>query len=141
MDNSPTYDKIGEYGGMKMREKIHVEQTERNENNQIILIVNKDILVSELVTTGQMLVDSEQLSFIYVVERDEEFSYLELGWETWLTLKEGLEFKCDYFLSNGNQSIKLTGFRNELLYLIDNIKGNSNYGEEMVTKVEECFCN
>jgi len=141
VDNSPTYDKIGEYGGMNMREKIHVEKTERNENNQIILIVNKDIPVSELLTTGQMLVDSEQLSFIYVVEKDEKFSYVELGWETWLTLKEGLELKADYFLSNGNSSIELPGFRDELLYLIDNIKGNSNYGEEMVTKVERAFCN
>ncbi|MCM3602432.1 hypothetical protein M3175_16990 [Robertmurraya korlensis] len=124
-----------------MREKIYVENAIKNEKNEVILIVNNDFSIKELSATGQVLVDSNELAFVYIVEKDESFMYVELTLDTWPILKEGLENNCKYNLSNGNETIVLPNLREELLYLIDNIKGNSNYGEEMVTKVEECFCN
>ena len=42
-------------------------------------------------------------------------------------------------ITNGSEEIQLTQFREELTYLIENIKGNSNYGEMMVSKVEVVF--
>lgn len=124
-----------------MREKIHVEKVIRNEENEVILLVNNDFPISEIKATGQMLVDSSELAFVYIVEKNESFIYVEIGHNTWPILKEGLENNCNYKLSNGEETSELPNLREELLYLIDNIKGNSNYGEEMVTKVEECFCN
>ena len=124
-----------------MREKIHVEKVIRNEENDVILLVNNDFPVSEIITTGQMLVDSSELAFVYIVEKNDSFIYVKLGENTWPILKEELESNRNFKLSNGKQISELPNLREELLYLIDNIKGNSNYGEEMVTKVEECFCN
>lgn len=124
-----------------MREKIHVENVIRNEENEIILLVNNDFPISEIIATGQMLVDSSELAFVYIVEKNESFIYVKLGQNTWPILKEGLENNCEFKLSNGEETLKLPNLCEELTYLIDNIKGNSNYGEEMVTKVEECFCN
>lgn len=127
-----------------MREKIYVEKAiknEKNEKNEVVLIVNNDFSIKELSATGQVLVDSNELAFVYIVEKDESFVYIELTLNTWPILKEGLENNSEYKLSNGDETIVLPNLQEELLYLIDNIKGNSNYGEEMVTKVEECFCN
>lgn len=124
-----------------MREKIYVEKAIKNEKNEVILVVNNDYSIKELSATGQVLVDSNELAFVYIVEKDDSFMYIELTLNTWPILKEGLENNCEYKLSNGEETIVLPNLQEELLYLIDNIKGNSNYGEEMVTKVEECFCN
>lgn len=124
-----------------MREKIYVEKAIKNEKNEVKLIVNNDFSVKELSATGQVLVDSNELAFVYIVEKDGSFMYIELPLNTWPILKEGLRNNCEYKLSNGDETIVLPNLQEELLYLIDNIKGNSNYGEEMVTKVEECFCN
>jgi hypothetical protein len=124
-----------------MREKIQVEKVIRNEENEVILLVNNDFPVSEIIATGQMLVDSSELAFVYIVEKNESFIYVKLGQNTWPNLKEGLENNSQFKLSNGEETLELPNLREELMYLIDNIKGNSNYGEEMVTKVEECFCN
>jgi hypothetical protein len=126
---------------LKMREKIQVEKVIRNEENEVILLVNNDFPVSEIIATGQMLVDSSELAFVYIVEKNESFIYVKLGQNTWPNLKEGLENNSQFKLSNGEETLELPNLREELMYLIDNIKGNSNYGEEMVTKVEECFCN
>jgi hypothetical protein len=38
-----------------------------------------------------------------------------------------------------DEQLELTNFYEELTELINNIRGNSNYGAEMVTKVEEIF--
>lgn len=124
-----------------MREKIHVENVIRNEENEVILLVNNDFPVSEIIATGQMLVDSSELAFVYIVEKNESFVYVKLGENTWPILKEELESNSDFKLSNEKETSDLPNLREELMYLIDNIKGNSNYGEEMVTKVEACFCN
>ncbi|SHT01361.1 Uncharacterised protein [Mycobacteroides abscessus subsp. abscessus] len=124
-----------------MREKIYVEKAIKTEKNEVILIVNDDFSIKELTATGQVLVDSNELAFVCIVEKDDSFMYLELTLKTWPILKDGLVNNCEYKLSNGKETMVLPNLKEELLYLIDNIKGNSNYGEEMVTKVEECFCN
>jgi len=124
-----------------MREKIYVEKAIKNEKNEVILIVNSDFSIKDLIATGQVLVDSNELAFVYIVEKDDSFMYIELTHHTWPILKEGLGNNCEFILSNGEETMLLPNLQEELLYLIDNIKGNSNYGEEMVTKVEDCFCN
>ncbi|MCM3761896.1 hypothetical protein M3212_14060 [Alkalihalobacillus oceani] len=88
----------------------------------------------------RMLVDSDQLAFIYILEDEEQFYYLSFPQPTWSNLHEiytqgaGLSVN----LENG-VTVKLSGLAEELAFLTENIKGNSNYGEELENAVEEVF--
>ncbi|NRD78445.1 hypothetical protein HPT25_13815 [Bacillus sp. BRMEA1] len=87
----------------------------------------------------QMLVDSDHFAFIYIMEDQEDYTYIELSEQIWPQLKAPMEKKLSVWICNVNQEIMLQGFWDELEYLIENIKGNSNYGQEMVNKVEGFF--
>ena len=54
-------------------------------------------------------------------------------------LKTGMELKNPVWVLYEDEQMELTNFNEELNELINNIRGNSNYGAEMVTKVEEIF--
>ncbi|MEH7508774.1 hypothetical protein [Priestia megaterium] len=43
------------------------------------------------------------------------------------------------FLEINKEVIELSAVKEELSYLISNIEGNVNYGDEMVARVEEVF--
>ncbi|OIK11160.1 hypothetical protein BIV60_18580 [Bacillus sp. MUM 116] len=105
--------------------------------NQIVFTVNEAI--HHLQPAEQILVDSDNLSFIYLMEDKEEYAYIAFPEETWEFLKTAVENKLSVYLSFNDQQIELPQFTEELEYIISNIKGNGNYGDEMVTKVEENF--
>ncbi|WP_423409735.1 hypothetical protein AABM38_06975 [Heyndrickxia sp. MSNUG] len=109
------------------------------ENNELMLSTDSKANIADLTATGQMLVDSDQLSFIYIVEKDEGYQYISIPYETWNVIHEGLGSGMEANLAAGGHKLKLQGFSEEMEYLISNIKGNSNYGEEMVAKVEQVF--
>jgi hypothetical protein len=111
------------------------------ENSELMLRIDSKIEVADLAPTGQMLVDSDQLSFIYIVEKDGGYQYISIPSETWNVIQEGLSTKMDAYLTADGKLLKLEGFREEMEYLIANITGNSNYGEEMVAKVEQVFAS
>jgi len=89
--------------------------------------------------TGQMLVDSDQFSFIYVLDNGEDFVYLSVKEEFWPSLKEVLEKNLEVYANILNGEILLENFHSELQYLTENIKDNANYGNEMEQKVVEVF--
>ena len=93
----------------------------------------------EMKPMGQMLVDSDQLSFIYVVDKDDDYTYISIPESTWPKLKNALENSAEVYITDQKDQTLLTDFHEELSYLIENIKGNSNYGEAMVEKVEALF--
>jgi tRNA-dihydrouridine synthase len=107
------------------------------ENNELLLRTDSDI--ADLAATGQMLVDSDQISFIYIVEKEDSYQYISIPEKTWDVIREGLLEGLDALLSNKENKLHLIGFREEMDYLVANITGNSNYGEEMVAKVEQVF--
>ncbi|RSD29421.1 hypothetical protein [Mesobacillus subterraneus] len=109
------------------------------ENNELLLNTETKMKLDGLAATGQMLVDSDQLSFIYIVDQEDGYRYVTIPDGTWSVIKEGLDAGIDTFLNSDGEKLKLEGFGTEMEYLIANITGNSNYGEEMVTKVEEVF--
>jgi len=109
------------------------------ENNELMLGTDSKAEIADLTATGQMLVDSDQLSFIYIVEKDEGYLYISIPYETWNVIHEGLRGRMETNLTAGGHKLKLQGFSEEMEYLIANITGNSNYGEEMVAKVEQVF--
>jgi hypothetical protein len=84
-------------------------------------------------------VDSDELAFVYLLENENDYTYLVIKEETWSELKKGVEEQENVFVSNGTEQLVLIDFYEELNYLIENIKGNSNYGDAMVAKVEEIF--
>lgn len=108
-------------------------------NNELMLSTDSKAEIADLTATGQMLVDSDQLSFIYIVEKEEGYQYISIPYETWNVIHEGLRAGMVANLTAGEQKLKLKGFSEEMEYLIANITGNSNYGEEMVAKVEQVF--
>jgi hypothetical protein len=121
-----------------MNKKITVLSAEM-EQDKMLLNVEENISLKNVSAKEQMLVDSDQFAFVYILEIDEQYTYLNLPEEIWPKLKEGLEKSMSLYLFNQKEQLGLPMFNEELSYLIENIKGNSNYGEEMVAKVEETF--
>ncbi|MFD0826235.1 UPF0738 family protein [Neobacillus sp. M.A.Huq-85] len=105
--------------------------------NQITFTVGEAI--NHLRPAEQILVDSDQLSFIYLMEDHEDYSYIAFPEETWELLKTAVKNKLPVWLSFNNEQVELSQFTEELDYIISNIRGNGNYGDQMVSKVEENF--
>ncbi|MDO5376672.1 UPF0738 family protein [Staphylococcus rostri] len=83
---------------------------------------------------GQMIVDSDNYAFVYLLDDGSAFSYLIFVQETWSMLHEHRDKKVIV-----NDTLELTSFKPELDYLLDNIEGNSNYGKPFVEAVEQTF--
>ena len=122
----------------KMSKKIIVTNA-KVENDELLLLTDRETKITSLAATGQMLVDSDQLSFIYIVDNEDGYQYVTIPEVAWNAIQQGLQGGLEVFLANAGGKLKLESFRGEMEYLIENITGNSNYGEEMVTKVEQVF--
>lgn len=109
------------------------------ENNELHLSTNIETDLAGVAPTGQMLVDSDQLSFVYIVDQEDGYRYVTIPEDTWSVIQNGLQAGLETFLTFKNGKLKLDRFQSEMEYLIENITGNSNYGEEMVAKVEQVF--
>ncbi|MBT2659835.1 hypothetical protein J7E35_02085 [Bacillus sp. ISL-45] len=121
-----------------MSQKILITEA-KIENNELRLSTNTETDIGDFSPTGQMLVDSDQLSFVYIVDQEDGYRYVTIPEETWSVIQDGLQAGLETFLTNKIGKLKLDSFQSEMEYLIENITGNSNYGEEMVAKVEQVF--
>ncbi|WP_059173035.1 hypothetical protein [Bacillus sp. FJAT-27445] len=119
-----------------MKKRIIVTGSEI-QGSQLILTTGHP--VAGLTPKGQMLVDSDNLSFVYLMEEEEEYTYVLMPELVWADLKKGLDQSVAVFLESEGSKVELAGFREELGYLAENIKGNGNYGDAMVSKVESIF--
>jgi hypothetical protein len=110
------------------------------ENNTLILQpASLKIEIGDLEAKGQMLVDSDQMAFIYILETADQFVYAGLPYTVWTKLKEAKEKDLNVIAKIKEQEIELVNLFDELDDLLENIKGNANYGEEMENKVVELF--
>ncbi|WP_141432786.1 hypothetical protein [Bacillus sp. 03113] len=121
-----------------MRKKLHIVKSNFNDKNELHLEID-DLYFNNLQPLGQMLVDSDEHAFIYLAELNDEYTYIVLDESVWPKLKEAMEEKTTVFIKQGENSFLLTNIHEELSYLVENIKGNSNYGKDMVSKVEAVF--
>ncbi|CAM3769317.1 hypothetical protein [Mesobacillus thioparans] len=121
-----------------MSKKIIVTDA-KVEKDELLLYTDLETNITSLSATGQMLVDSDQLSFIYIVDNEDGYQYVTIPESAWSAIQQGIQGGLEVFLTNASGKLKLESFRGEMEYLIENITGNSNYGEEMVTKVEQVF--
>jgi hypothetical protein len=125
-------------GGWKMREKIAIKEADII-NQELVLKTETAVDLAELTPKGQMLVDSDGAAFIYIMENKDDYTYISLPEPIWANLKEAMAQTLPAVLISGGKKLELTGIHEELAYLIDNIQGNSNYGEEFVSRVEKAF--
>ncbi|WP_342388676.1 hypothetical protein [Salinicoccus bachuensis] len=87
-----------------------------------------------LKAAARMIVDSDNMAFIYMLDDGEEFRRVHFVKETWSMLKA--HHGAEVIL---NTDVILTDFWDELDYLIENIEDNNNYGEAFESAVKEEF--
>lgn len=122
-----------------MSEKLVIHRVSVNNQKEIQMEVDQQISLNQYRASGQMLVDSDGLSFVYLLEKEEDYTYIVIPNTVWKELKTALTEQLPVYLSNQSERLLLNQFHEELSYLIENIKGNSNYGEKMVNEVEAIF--
>lgn len=121
-----------------MREKITIQEADII-NQELILKSESAVHLDELIPKEQMLVDSDGAAFIYIAENKDEYTYISLPEAVWENLKTAMADKLPAILAIGDKKLELAGIYEELAYLVENIQGNSNYGEEFVARVEQVF--
>lgn len=119
-----------------MKNKITIVKAALSETRLLLLA---DQSISGLIPSEQILADSKQYSFIYLMENQEDYTYIDIPEQIWPLLKESLEEQLPVWIYFEDEYLELLNFYEELNELIGNIRGNSNYGEEMVRKVESVF--
>ena len=122
-----------------MSNKLVINTVSVNNQSELQMEVDQQISLNNYKASGQMLVDSDGLSFVYLLEKEEGYTYIVLPNLVWEELKTALTEQLPVYLSNQSERLLLNQFHEELSYLIENIKGNSNYGEKMVNEVEAIF--
>jgi len=119
-----------------MKKKILIQKAVLTDSK---LILETDESINGLIPGEQILVDSDNSAFIYLMEDQEDYTYIVLSEDLWSYLKTANEQKLSVLVRSNKEQVELINFYDELEYILSNIKGNSNYGEELVTKVEEFF--
>ena len=117
-----------------MNKKITIKNANHSKGKLVLLA---DESISGLIPYEQILVDSEQFSFVYLMENPEGYTYIIIPEPIWPLLKRTLAEQVPVCIQFRDDVIELSNFYDELDYVINNIRGNSNYGEEMVAKVPD----
>ncbi|MBW3114147.1 MULTISPECIES: hypothetical protein [Bacillaceae] len=121
-----------------MRKIVQIQHT-TYENGTLHLHTDQEELIQGTTAAGQIIADSDRYAFVYLVENAEEYVYLYLEESIWPELKKALHENAEVVVKSENTSLELDRFVEELDYLVGNIEGNGNYGDEMVKKVENVF--
>lgn len=121
-----------------MRKIVQFKHT-TYENGTLYLHTDQADLLQGTTAAGQIIADSDRYAFVYLAENEEEYVYLYLEESIWDELKKALQDKSAVIAKSDDYSLELDQFTEELNYLVTNIEGNGNYGDEMVKKVESIF--
>ncbi|MFD3447351.1 hypothetical protein ACFDTO_22425 [Microbacteriaceae bacterium 4G12] len=122
-----------------MQKKISIKGVEKEEHALIFCAEDTDIIVQELQSKQHVLVDSDNLAFLYIMENNIEFVYISIPHLVWPELKEALDTNKKVFIKVNGLQLELEQLKEEVEYLVANIEGNANYGDELVSKVESIF--
>jgi hypothetical protein len=125
-------------GASQLRKKVLLT-TGKVHQDKIEFIVQENVGILNLEPSGQMIVDSDSLAFVYLADSDGDYTYLYLQKEIWPLLKKALDEKLPLYIVNKGMHKELINAAEELEYLVENIQGNSNYGKEMMENVEAVF--
>lgn len=125
-------------GMLKMRNTYIIEKFQFQQNN-LHFSLNELTEEKQFQPAGQVLTDSDDYSFIYLVDEGDQYSYLKFPQNIWPQLAELLKSEHDPYLQVGDQLIELSNFNEEMRTLLLNIEGNDNYGNDFVQAVESQF--
>ncbi|MER2105340.1 MAG: hypothetical protein ABS949_00250 [Solibacillus sp.] len=109
------------------------------QSHALYFIVNETSEQLQIQPTGQVIVDSDQAAFLYLVEENNAYSHIRFPKAIWPQLVAVVQYGKDPYLRNGTEDLQLHNFADELEGLLFNIEGNSNYGDEFVAAVEAIF--
>ena len=132
------YEKIERKGSSSLRNIYNIESYVYL-HNKLTFSVNEKVATIQITPVGQVIVDSDQRAFLYIVEEDGAFNYLSFGEKMWPALIEMIQRCENPYLILDEKTIELHHFYEELEALIYNIEGNDNYGESFVDAVETAF--
>ncbi|MEG0383498.1 hypothetical protein [Solibacillus cecembensis] len=121
-----------------MRKLYTIERFEMI-NHELHFILNEKEQQIQLEATGQVIVDSDNATFLYIVEDNNAYSYISFSKEVWPQLLQMILTEQTPYLRWNTGQIELTNFVVELNMLLFNIEGNGNYGELFVAAVEQQF--
>ncbi|MCH4824825.1 MAG: hypothetical protein N2C11_05360 [Planococcus sp. (in: firmicutes)] len=121
-----------------MHKFVAIKKTEIT-GNEIEFTIEETEPTEALEASGQMLTDSDNQAFVYLLDTGTDYIYVQFAIHTWPAMTKALEVKNVPLLKWGKQIMPLSEFHEELLMLVDNIEGNDNYGEEFRTAVEQTF--
>lgn len=121
-----------------MNIKNRIDSGLRN-NEQILFLVAEQAEKPQGIPAGKMITDSDNLSFVYLLEVEAGYEHLHLTQAVWPLMVDVLTTNLDPVLSWKDEIIPLPGFKEELTMLIFNIEGNDNYGEAFSSAVEQAF--
>ncbi|CAM3994619.1 hypothetical protein NSQ51_04160 [Geobacillus sp. FSL K6-0789] len=122
-----------------MNEKWIVERAEREGGRLWLYVNDASVPLARVTPKRHMLVDSDALAFAYILETDDRFLYVMIPKPWWPELKAALDAKEPVWLRCGERTLELEQFHDELSYLLENIRGNANYGEALERAVQEMF--
>jgi len=115
--------------------KNRIDSGLRNDEQILFLTAEKP----SGIPSGKMITDSDNLSFVYLLEVEEGYEHLHFTQTVWPLMVDVLTTNLDPMLSWKDEIILLPGFKDELTMLIYNIEGNDNYGEMFSSAVEQAF--
>ncbi|OXS75096.1 hypothetical protein [Domibacillus enclensis] len=121
-----------------MRTKWHFTKTEWADDT-LRLLSEEEVEVTHLQPVNQVITDSDAAAFVYLAEAEPGYVYLYIHENTWVDVKKALDENHPIVAVGTDGTFMLQSFHEEMNDLIVNIEGNSNYGEEMVEKVERVF--
>lgn len=121
-----------------MRTKWHFTKTEWADDT-LRLLSEEEVEVTHLQPVNQVITDSDAAAFVYLAEAEPGYVYLYIHENTWVDVKKALDENHPIVAVGTDGTFMLLSFHEEMNDLIVNIEGNSNYGEEMVEKVERVF--
>lgn len=96
-------------------------------------------LEAAMTASSRMITDTDRMSFVYLIENGDQYSYLHFDYKDWGALSLIAKETIPVFLSDGKTQIELLAFHQELTMLLLNIEGNDNYGHHFVEEVETTF--
>jgi len=103
------------------------------------LLLQTDQPLEGLQPKEQILADTDNHSFIYLMEDEADYTYIILPEPIWPIIKMAHDNRLPVTITDKNEIIELLHFHDELDYLVTNISGNSNYGREFVQRVAGIF--
>lgn len=125
--------------GLLLMRNVYTIQSCNIHKNEWICTLHEPIELKNIQPTGQLLTDSDNLAFIYIVVENDEYSYIQFPKTVWSTLLKIVQNRDKVFIQNDDDKIELMNFVDELEMLLFNIEGNGNYGEIFVETVEKIF--